>query len=208
MHGRYDALHHHHHHGHAHDHDHAHGHSHSPRDAAAGSAGPRAAPGHNHGPARPVQWQTPHHDGDLDPHAPANDEARDLDLVEIAFIEGFQAASDPTSFLRLAGVPFEARSRTGARLTLLRVEQQRATDVGAVTPHLGGATFHYAPLPKRLTSRRETLSFLYFDGKALVPLSLAEARALESPPTAAAVHHHDHDHDHNEHASSVAQGAE
>ena len=177
MHGRYDALHHHHHHhhGHAHDHGPDGGHEHG-------------GTGHNHGPGRPVQWQTPHRDDDAHDHAPVNDDARDLDLVEIAFIEGFQAASDPTSFLRLAGVPFEARLADGRRLTLLRVEQQRATDVGSVTPHLGGGSFHYAPLPARLASRRDTLSFMYFDGGAVVGLTLAEARELENAPAAAAGH--------------------
>ena len=32
----------------------------------------------------------------------------DLDLVEMAFVEGFATATDPTSFLRLARIPFEA----------------------------------------------------------------------------------------------------
>ncbi len=31
----------------------------------------------------------------------------DLDKVEKAFVDGFLAATDPTSFLRLARVPFE-----------------------------------------------------------------------------------------------------
>ena len=35
----------------------------------------------------------------------------DLDQVEAAFVEGFLAASDPTSFLRLAGIPFKATAR-------------------------------------------------------------------------------------------------
>jgi hypothetical protein len=176
MHGRDDALHHHH--ANAHEHGPDGGHEHG-------------GTGHNHGPGRPVQWQTPHLD-DAHDHATANDDARDLDLVEIAFIEGFQAASDPTSFLRLAGVPFEARLADGRRLTLLRVEQQRATDVGSVTPHLGGGSFHYAPLPVRLASRRDALSFMYFDGGAVVGLTLVEARELENAPVEAAGHEASH----------------
>ena len=70
MHGRYDALHHHHHHHHAHDHGPDGGHEHG-------------GTGHNHGPGRPVQWQTPHRDDDAHDHAPVNDDARDLDLVLI-----------------------------------------------------------------------------------------------------------------------------
>jgi len=162
MHGRHDANDHH---GHAHGHErpHTHGHSH----------------GHNHPPGNPVQWQTPHApDEPHHDHETPSDEFRDLDLVEMAFIEGFRAASDPTSFVRLAGVAFEGRAADGRRLTLLRVEQQRAVDVGSVTPHFGGGSFRYAPLPARLVSCRETLAFVYFDGKAVANLTLAEARAL------------------------------
>ena len=78
-----------------HDHDHHH-------------HGNGAAAGHNHAtPPRAVQWQTPHlpHDHvheDHHPHEP------DLDLVEMAFVEGFAATKDPASFLRLARIPFEA----------------------------------------------------------------------------------------------------
>jgi len=172
MHGRYDALHHHHHHAHG-QHEHAHG------SAEGHTHGPV---GHNHGPGRPVQWQTPHTDEALHHHDAGNDDIRDLDLVENAFVEGFQAASDPTSFLRLAGVPFDAVTPNGTRMTLLRVEQQRATDVGSVTPHFGGASFNYAPLPAKMTSRRETLSFMYFDGSGVMALTLGEARELKGAP--------------------------
>lgn len=134
--------------------------------------------GHN-GQSEATQWQTPHlHDGDHrhegEPSEP------DLDLVETAFLEGFRTAPDPTSFLRLAGIPFVGRRTGGATLSLLRVEIGQTTDVGGLTPHLGGASHRYDPLPAALTSRRQTLRFAYFDGGAVVELSLAEARSLES----------------------------
>jgi hypothetical protein len=126
-----------------------------------------------------VQWQTPHRDEA--PAAPRADHREaDLDLVEAAFVEGFREASDPTSFLRLAQVPFEARLADGTTLALLRVEVDSVADVGAVTPHLGGGTFRYDPLPARMVSRRSRLRFVYFDGKGLRPLDLAEVRALAS----------------------------
>ncbi|MCK0196071.1 hypothetical protein MWN34_04005 [Ancylobacter sp. 6x-1] len=150
-------------------HSHAHSHSHDPSHG----------PGHNHGhgPRRAAQWQTPH----LPAQPPAEEhvhEEPDLDLVEKAFVEGFGSASDPTSFLRLANIPFEAVATDGARLALLRVETQEATDMGAVMPHLGGGSFRYDPLPAAMVSRRRTLRFVYFDGRAPRPLSLAEVRLL------------------------------
>ena len=132
--------------------------------------------GHN-GPGGARQWQTPHLPADH-ARAPAEAPEPDLDLVETAFLDSFPAAPDPTSFLRLAGVPFTGRGRDGVVLSLLRVEANQATDIGTLTPHLGGASFRYDPLPAAMTSRRRTLAFVYFDGGGLARLSLAEAKAL------------------------------
>lgn len=150
-----------HHHFHPHG-EHAHPHGHGP--------------GHNH-PDRPVaQWQTPHQP--YDPVAPDAAPEPDFDLVEAAFADAFPKAPDATSFLRLAGIPFVGLARDGTRLFLLRVETEEAVDVGSVTPSLGGQSVRYAPMPERLVSRRRHLRFLYTDGRATVPLTLAEARAL------------------------------
>lgn len=149
-----------------HDHDHHH--------HGNGSAGA----GHNHiAPARgTVQWQTPHmplrHEEEHHPGEP------DLDLVEAAFVEGFSTASDPTSFLRLARIPFEATDASGAKLVMLRVETEATVDVGTLTPHLGGGSMRYDPLPAAMAARRRRLRFIYFDGGAVRKLTLGEVRAL------------------------------
>src|SRR5258708_22539590 len=104
--------------------------------------------GHNQvsAPARPAEWQVLH--GEPKPGGSEPSSAvTDLDLVEAAFAEGFLAASDPTSFLRLARVPFQGITSDGAKLALLRVEIDSVADVGAITPHLGGGTLRYDPLP-------------------------------------------------------------
>jgi hypothetical protein len=113
-------------------------------------------------------------------HEPRDDADKDFDLVTTAFIDGFGAAADPTSFLRLAKVPFEATAADGARLALLRVEIDAVTDVGAVTPHLGGASFRYDPLPGKMVSRRKRLRLVYFDGQGLRALDLAETTKLSA----------------------------
>jgi hypothetical protein len=157
--------------GHSHSHRHSHG-DHSPGSHSHG-------PGHNHGdgPQRVAQWQTPHLP-DAQAELEHSHSEADLDLVEKAFVESFTTSSDPTSFLRLARVPFDATDAAGARLSLLRVETEDVTDIGAVMPHLGGGSFRYDPLPASMVSRRKRLRFLYFDGTAPRALSLAEARAL------------------------------
>lgn len=130
--------------------------------------------GHN-GHRTPVQWQTPH----LPETAPASAPPAepDLDLVEKAFLEAFPRAPDATSFLRLAGVPFVGNAADGRVLSLLRVEANLQTDIGALSPGLGGG-HRYDPLPARMVSRREALGFVYFDGAGTTRLSLAEAKAL------------------------------
>lgn len=149
-----------------HDHDHHHhgngagnGHSHA----------------HNHAaPPKAAQWQTPHA-----PEQAANERREaDLDLVEMAFVEGFARASDPASFLRLARIPFEARDGAGNQLVLLRVETDAVTDVGALMPHLGGGSMRYDPLPARMVTHRRRLRFVYFDGSLASMLTLGEVRGL------------------------------
>ncbi len=162
-----------HHHGHHHhyDHDHHHGHDHHHEH-------PPHGPGHNHphGGRGPVQWQRPHQpEGATVAAAPE----ADLDKVEAAFVDGFIAAPDPTSFLRLARIPFEIM-RDGTSMKLLRVEIDALTDVGSLTPHLGGGTFRYDPLPSNFISRRRRLRFVYFDGQGLTAMSYAELREADT----------------------------
>jgi hypothetical protein len=156
-----------HHHSHDHDHHHDHDRDHHHHHDHGG-------PGHNHAPNRPVaQWQTPHHPGEQ-PAAPAEP---DLDKVEAAFIDGFIDAPDPVSFLRLGRIRFEIIADDGATLNLLRVEIDALADVGSLTPHLGGGSFRYDPLPASLVSHRRRLRFVYFDGEKLRPLTFTDVRA-------------------------------
>jgi len=155
------------------------GHHHDQESGGSPSQADIASIGHNHAntPARPAQWQVLHGDPKPGGSEPCS-AVTDLDLVEAAFAEGFLAAGDPTSFLRLARVPFQATTPDGAKLALLRVEIDSIADVGAITPHLGGDTFRYDPLPASMVSRRRRLRFIYFDGARLRPLALAEIIAL------------------------------
>jgi hypothetical protein len=159
-------------------------HDHHPLDAGGASSGRRDlaqyGPGHNHArQARGVaQWQAPHLDPSRQAHGSDEHGEPDLDQVDAAFAEGFAAASDPTSFLRLANVPFEAAAPDGTKLVLLRVEVECMTDVGSLMPHLGGATFRYDPLPAALVTRRRRLRFVYRGEGGIRALSFAEVRGL------------------------------
>jgi hypothetical protein len=157
-------------------HDH---HDHLPNGG--GSDGRHAPPaiGHNHAqaPRAAAQWQTPHLGEGHKPEAEQSEP--DLDQVEAAFVEGFAAASDPTSFLRLSNVPFEATAVDGTKLVLLRVETDLVTDVGSIMPHLGGASFRYDPLPAAMVTRRRRLRFIYREAGGIRALSFAEVRVMQ-----------------------------
>ena len=130
--------------------------------------------GHNAA-AQVAQWQEAH----SHTHAPHEDAPEpDFDLVESSFAEAFPKASDPTSFLRLARIPFVGRHADGRILRLLRVEYDEATDVGSVTPHVGGESLRYDPLPAQMVSTRRRLRFVYQDDVSTVRLTLAGTRGL------------------------------
>ena len=163
-----------------HDHDHRNGHHHhdhrhdnAHRHGGVGGYELAPAPGHNAAP-QVVQWQEPRGHVGAQSGAPEPD----FDLVEGSFAENFPRASDPTSFLRLARIPFVGRRADGRTLRLLRVEYEEATDVGSVTPHVGGETLRYDPLPAQMVSTRRRLRFVYQDGEGVVRLTLGETRAL------------------------------
>lgn len=156
------------------DHDHDHHHRHHDHHHGPGNGYElRRVSGHNS--ERVAQWQEPEGQG----HSHAGEPEPDFDLVEASFAENFPRASDPTSFLRLARIPFVGRTADGRVLRLLRVEYEQVTDVGAVTPHFGGASLRYDPLPAPLVSTRRRLRFAYQDGAEVVRLSLAETRGLK-----------------------------
>jgi hypothetical protein len=165
-------------HGHSHNHDAHHDHHHNHHDGA----GPYGGPGHNymHSSRAPLQWQTPHQ---AEGKNVRSEVEPDLDKIETAFVEGFFAAPDPTSFLRLAGIPFEVAA-AGLTLRLLRVEIDALTDVGSLTPHLGGESFRYDPLPAGLVSRRKRLAFVYFDGRSLRKFGFADTRSFQGSASA------------------------
>ena len=152
---------------------------HREHDHSGPQNGAAAGVGHNLPGARPLQWQRPHVANETAAKEAPPAEP-DLDLVEAAFSEGFSIARDPTSFLRLAQVPFDAIAPDGKRLVLLRVEIDAVADVGGVTPHLGGGSFRYDPLPAQMVSNRRRLRFIYFDGQSPRALKLAEVRALKA----------------------------
>jgi hypothetical protein len=150
---------------------HEHEQHHSGNGAAGGGHGQPAAA------MRTAQWQAPQRPNGYE-HYCRHYEA-DLEAVESAFFEGFAEASDPVSFLKLAGIPSEAVDSAGKRLALLRVECGLGVDVGSLSPSAASEPMRYTPLPRRMTTRRRQVRFLYVDGVSLRTLTLGEVWALK-----------------------------
>ncbi|MBP0483221.1 hypothetical protein [Sagittula salina] len=133
---------HHHHHGH-HGHDHGHGHDYGHEHVH--------GPGHNHA------------DGDhLHSHMHDQDDAADLQVLATQFIEGFVQAGDKTSYLKLAGVPFERPGKGGATaLKLVDVELKTEWQVGTASPSFGSRELSYLPFPGQMVRERTNMALVY-----------------------------------------------
>lgn len=147
-------------HDHPHHHqEHDHGHSHH---------------GHGHN----------HPDGEhLHSHMHHEDEAADLQVLATQFIEGFLQASDKTSYLKLAGVPFERPGAGGAKaLKLVDVELTTDWQVGTASPSFGSRELSYLPFPGPMVQERTNMSLVYvsMDEKSLMDIrDFLHARKME-----------------------------
>lgn len=104
-----------------------------------------------------------HPDGEhLHSHMHHGDEAADLQVLAAQFIEGFLQARDKTSYLKLAGVPFE-RPGTGGDRALKLVDVTLATDwqVGTASPSFGSRELSYLPFPGQMVRERTNMSLVY-----------------------------------------------
>jgi hypothetical protein len=103
------------------------------------------------------------HDHDhLHSHLPPEDEAAELQVLAAQFIDGFVAAKDKMSYLRLAGVPLE-REGPGGGPTKKLVDVQLNTEwqVGTASPSFGSSELSYLPYPGEMVTERTNMGFVY-----------------------------------------------
>lgn len=78
------------------------------------------------------------------------------------FIDGFLQARDKTSYLRLAGIPFERDGKDGpGSLKLVDVQVTTEWQVGTASPGFGTRQLSYLPFPGEMVKDRTNLSFIY-----------------------------------------------
>ncbi|MEM1372742.1 MAG: hypothetical protein AAGF78_00015 [Pseudomonadota bacterium] len=119
----------------------------------------------------------------LHSHMPDADKAEELLVLSTQFIDGFVAAKDKMSYLRLAGVPLEiACPDGGPPMKLVDVELKTEWQVGTASPSFGSQELSYLPYPGDMVTERTNMGFVYVSLKAK---EVVDLRAfLQSHPAA------------------------
>lgn len=95
-------------------------------------------------------------------HPQAEGESEDAArLLEAAFIDGFRAAADKASFLRLAGIPNEIRGTHGQAWKLVEVQVADRFEVGGVSPGFASPELVHHPFPGAMVRSTTSLRFVY-----------------------------------------------
>lgn len=130
--------------------------------------------GHNH--------TQPDH---LHSHMHGPDLAAELQVLSAQFIDGFVQAADKTSYLRLAGVPFERDGVEGkGSLKLVDVQLFTEWQVGTASPGFGTRQLSYLPFPGEMVSERTNMGFVFVSISEKVVLDLRDFLAMTHLPYA------------------------
>ncbi|MDJ0942781.1 MAG: hypothetical protein QNJ30_04930 [Kiloniellales bacterium] len=123
-----------------------------------GSNGSGQGPlGHNHPPDQEHLHSHPHGE----PPAATGRSWDDDSLLADALMEGFDAAEDKASFLRVARIPSQLSGRDGEVLRLVDVELRRAYQVATASPGFNAQGLVYLPFPASMIRERATMVFVY-----------------------------------------------
>jgi hypothetical protein len=95
-------------------------------------------------------------------------------ILAEAFIDGFVAADDKVSFLRLANIPFEINSAEGTSLKLVDVEVNNAFQVGTASPGFASKELVYHPYPGSMVRERTEMIFVYVSMRERREINLLE----------------------------------
>lgn len=130
----------------------------------------------------------------LHSHLKPEDAAAELQVLAEQFIDGFAAAKDKMSYLRLAGVPLERPGPDGMSMKLVDVQLTTEWQVGTASPSFGSRELSYLPYPGEMVTERTNLGFVY------VSLASKDVMDLRSflQDKYGHTHHHGHDHSHDD----------
>lgn len=123
----------------------------------------------------------------LHSHMPEADQAEELQVLTEQFIDGFIAAKDKMSYLRIAGVPLEIQAQTGGpMMKLVDVKLTTEWQVGTASPSFGSRELSYLPYPGDMVTERTNMGLVYvsLDAKHVTDLR----SFLQDHPAAAKDH--------------------
>lgn len=126
--------------------------------------------GHNHPPAQDHLHSHPRGE----PPAAAGRARDDDSLLADALMEGFDAAEDKASFLRMARIPSRLPGGEGEVLRLVDVELRRAYQVATASPGFNAQDLVYLPFPASLIRERATMVFVYVSLRGRRDVELGE----------------------------------
>ncbi|MEP2641513.1 hypothetical protein [Roseobacter sp.] len=107
--------------------------------------------GHNHA-----------HPDHLHSHMHEADDAAELQVLTEQFIDGFIAAKDKMSYLRIAGVPLEIDTPGGGpSMKLVDVKLTTEWQVGTASPSFGSRELNYLPYPGEMVTERTNMGLIY-----------------------------------------------
>ena len=139
----------HHHHNHGHSHDHTHGHDHHHDHSHSHGMG------HNHAHGE-VEHLHSHVHG-----TSSREKVEELKVLATSFVDGFRAADDKTSYLRLAGIPFQKTGKDGLTMSLVDAAIASNWQIGTASPAFASRELVYMPFPGNMVSHREIMTFTY-----------------------------------------------
>lgn len=116
------------------------------------------ARGHNHPPDH-EHLHSHLHDGPKT--APPGPQRDDNALLADALMEGFDAAEDKASFLRMARIPQHLHAADGSTLRLVDVELRYAYQVATASPAFSAEELVYLPFPANMIRERADMVFAY-----------------------------------------------
>lgn len=100
--------------------------------------------------------------------------AEELQTLAASFIDGFRQAADKTSYLRVAGVPFQRDGADGLTLNLVDAEIQTNWQLGSASPGFATRELVYMPFPGEMVRDRERMTFTYVSLSERLDVDLVE----------------------------------
>ncbi len=85
----------------------------------------------------------------------------ELKVLATSFVDGFRGAEDKTSYLRLAGIPFQRPGKDGLTMSLVDAAIASNWQIGTASPAFASRELVYMPFPGNMVSHRESMTFTY-----------------------------------------------